>query len=646
MVWNAAGTFHSRLSATALTANRKFVFPDRDGTFVVASAGVVEVDRLSASSVFATVLTATTAHINQLSSSLVVSLLGNINLLSSSGIVALRADINQVSASQVVATRVSAQDLVVMGTGQISALGVPVAGNPLSINASAVSVTGWFQAAQSITIGDGGQYTQGSIYSDASWGMILRARRSAPAAAVFSFNRADDVQLVTIANDGLVTLHDVGGMVISATNGLLVRNNTTIQGNAAVGGTLTVSGTTVLADLTVAGRISASAGNVLGIFSASAIVAARADINSMSMSGAAIGVLSSTTAHINNLSSSGIVATRADINNMSVSGAAIGVLSAPVAYVTIGQNGTYSPGTIYSDVNWGMILRAKQAAPSVAVFRFADAADNPLVLITAGGVNVVGGVYVQTTLTVSATAVCGTSLFKNGTQPVAAIDRQTFTTTGTWTKPTNIATGAIVIVEAWGGGGGGTGGTGVSTYGGGGGGYAKEIFPAGDLSASVAVTIGAGGAAGSGAGGPGGVGGNTTFGTYLTAFGGGGGQRTGTIGGGGGGGELSAGSTGGAPGLIGGGTGKDSSAGGEAVTIFGGGGGSGASSTRGGHAVYGGGGGASSGAGPASTSVYGGNGGAATVAGTAPGGAGGGGNGAGDNAGAGARGECRVTTIG
>lgn len=50
MVWNAAGTFHTRLSATALTANRKFVFPDLDGTLVVSSAGSVAVDRISASS--------------------------------------------------------------------------------------------------------------------------------------------------------------------------------------------------------------------------------------------------------------------------------------------------------------------------------------------------------------------------------------------------------------------------------------------------------------------------------------------------------------------------------------------------------------------------------------------------------------------
>lgn len=48
MVWNAAGTFHTRLSATALTANRKFVFPDQDGTFVVASASHLEsINRLT-----------------------------------------------------------------------------------------------------------------------------------------------------------------------------------------------------------------------------------------------------------------------------------------------------------------------------------------------------------------------------------------------------------------------------------------------------------------------------------------------------------------------------------------------------------------------------------------------------------------------
>jgi len=97
------------------------------------------------------------------------------------------------------------------------------------------------------------------------------------------------------------------------------------------------------------------------------------------------------------------------------------------------------------------------------------------------------------------------------------IDVQEFTTSGTWTKPSN--GGARVFVQMWGGGGGGSHRTSGSNVvqGGGGGEYIAGWFSVDDLSATETVTVGAGGTAG---GSSGGVGGNSLFGDLITANGG------------------------------------------------------------------------------------------------------------------------------
>lgn len=257
-------------------------------------------------------------------------------------------------------------------------------------------------------------------------------------------------------------------------------------------------------------------------------------------------------------------------------------------------------------------------------------------------------------------------------------DRQQFDSSDTWVKPSK---GTVAFVQAWGAGAsGGRGGAGDGGGGGGGGAYVEKLFALASLSASVSVTIGSGGSAQGSDNTDGNGGGNTTFGAYITSYGGGAGNgdAAGDNGGGGGGGLSSAGSaasgaTGGTGGGPAGTIGGVSTAAANNANPFGGGGGGSADNAGGGGLWGGGGGGAGSdlddegaggfsvfgggGGGGASDTgtggtggtavIYGGNGGAggndsnAGTAGTAPGGGGGGSESA--NSGAGAAGRCIIT---
>jgi hypothetical protein len=233
------------------------------------------------------------------------------------------------------------------------------------------------------------------------------------------------------------------------------------------------------------------------------------------------------------------------------------------------------------------------------------------------------------------------------------IDYQTFTASGTWTKPAGVSANASVIIELWGGGGAGACcGTapGVGAGGGGGGCYMRLQTLASALTSTVAVTIGAGGIGNASTSIGGGNGGNSTFGSYLTAFGGAGAPVSDfypALGGNGGG------TAGAGVGLAGLGTVNPASRG----TLWGGGGGgsptsaSAVSSGAGSEFGGGGGGGVRNTIGfSGGISIFGGAGGAANGAGvgfngTAP--AGGGGAGKYPSAsGSGASGEARIYVIG
>lgn len=242
----------------------------------------------------------------------------------------------------------------------------------------------------------------------------------------------------------------------------------------------------------------------------------------------------------------------------------------------------------------------------------------------------------------------------------SGVDYQTFTANGTWNKPSG---GTIALVQAWGGGGSGGRSSGGQCGGGGGGAYVEKWIPLAGLTSTVSVTVGAGGAAVSAAG-NGNAGGNSTFGSYVTAYGGGAGggvAGSANAAGGGGGGTVGAGGnanggTAGTAGAGGGGAGGVFGANGSQASYAQGGGGGGGGQGVGGASFSGGGGGGGSSANTTlyagGSSVQGGAGGAGTtnntgngVAGTAPGGGGGGAYSPSGSSGAGARGEVRVTVF-
>jgi hypothetical protein len=65
-----------------------------------------------------------------------------------------------------------------------------------------LDVVGSILAGASITIGNGGLYQAGSIYSDENWGMLFRAKRASPTNAVYKWSNSADTEIMRVDNNG------------------------------------------------------------------------------------------------------------------------------------------------------------------------------------------------------------------------------------------------------------------------------------------------------------------------------------------------------------------------------------------------------------------------------------------------------------
>lgn len=189
-------------------------------------------------------------------------------------------------------------------------------------------------------------------------------------------------------------------------------------------------------------------------------------------------------------------------------------LTQPAAGITLTNSGVSQTTVVTSTVALANDLAAVEslAATGLATRTAADTWAARTITVGAG-LTIVDG-----------SGVSGNPLVGIASSRLFLIDVQTFTSTGTWTKPAGTTAARTYGV----GGGGGSGGApttgagaGSAGGGGGGGGYCEEFLTSG-LGATEAVTIGAAGTAGA-AGAAGGAGGTSSFGSHWSAGGGSGG---------------------------------------------------------------------------------------------------------------------------
>ena len=91
------------------------------------------------------------------------------------------------------------------------------------------------RAGGSVIIGSSGTYVAGSIYSDASWGMIFRAKQASPGAAEFLWTNAADTALLRIETTGTLTSQATynntaaGSTVVVTSAGLIRRTSSSLK---------------------------------------------------------------------------------------------------------------------------------------------------------------------------------------------------------------------------------------------------------------------------------------------------------------------------------------------------------------------------------------------------------------------------------
>jgi hypothetical protein len=132
-----------------------------------------------------------------------------------------------------------AADTIAFSEGGAEVMRIDSAGS-VGIGTSSPSqkldVTGSILSSQSVTIGSSGLYQAGSLYSDANWGMILRAKQASPVAANFAFMNSAGTELMRIdptGNVGIGTVSPQGRLDVAVNGSVTSSIRSTTAGSIA-----------------------------------------------------------------------------------------------------------------------------------------------------------------------------------------------------------------------------------------------------------------------------------------------------------------------------------------------------------------------------------------------------------------------------
>jgi hypothetical protein len=281
-----------------------------------------------------------------------------------------------------------------------AALGINVSnGQTLNVgtsgNTSPLNVYGLITGLSGLTISSGSTSLQAATTNGlltAALGLTVTTGQTANIGTTGTTSPLNVFGLITGSN-GLTISSGSTSLQATTTNGLLTA---ALGINVTTGQTANIGTTGTTSPLNVFGLITGS--NGLTISSGSTSLQATTTNGLLT---AALG-LTVTTGQTANIGTSG---TTSPLNVYGLITGSNG-LTLSAGSVTIGQNGTYTFGSIYSDANWGMLFRARQSSPTIAEFSFANSADTKLLTIISSG-NI--GVGTITPLTKLSTLYSGTN---------------------------------------------------------------------------------------------------------------------------------------------------------------------------------------------------------------------------------------------
>ncbi len=128
-------------------------------------------------------------------------------------------------------TGTASQKLQVTGGGYVSgSVGVGFTNPSYKLH-----VAGDIKSSQALHFGSGGAYEAGTIYSDANWGVIIRALQASPATADFLFTSAADTYRLKIDTSGNVIIPGSASATGTASQLLQVNSGAYISGNLGLG---------------------------------------------------------------------------------------------------------------------------------------------------------------------------------------------------------------------------------------------------------------------------------------------------------------------------------------------------------------------------------------------------------------------------